>query len=193
MISLKMLMTLQQIAGVISLIGALLVVFVVVIVLISSEESEDKTTAKKKVYKARSRYLWGLCIVVLVMLFVSLRTLPYTPFHKKADETVTVVGHQWSWKMEHGVSTVKPEDFEGSNEITVPVNKNIEFIVTSKDVNHNFAIYDSQGVLLAQTQAMPGYNNNLQYKFEKKGEYKILCLEYCGTAHDFMMGAIHVN
>ncbi|MBS1973654.1 MAG: cytochrome C oxidase subunit II, partial [Bacteroidetes bacterium] len=76
---------------------------------------------------------------------------------------------------------------------TLPANKAIRFIVTSGDVNHDFAIYDNNGVLVAQTQAMPQYHNELQYVFPQKGDYEILCLEYCGLAHAIMLGKIHVQ
>lgn len=63
----------------------------------------------------------------------------------------------------------------------------VEFDVTSKDVNHGFGIYDANMKVVTQTQAMPGYTNKLYYTFTKQGKYKILCLEYCGVAHHYMM------
>lgn len=188
-----MLLSIQKIAGLISLVGALLVIAVVIFLLISATKSEDKITAKEKVYKQRSRYLWGIIIVALVVLAYSFRSLPYSLIKAKADKEISVVAYQWGWMINEGIYNGKLDDFKGKNEIELPVNKQIKFIVTSKDVNHNFAIYNSDGVLVAQTQAMPQHKNNLQYTFKEKGEYKILCLEYCGTAHDFMFGTIHIN
>lgn len=190
---LNILLTVQTFAAIVSLIGALIVVSVVFFLISSSTNYEDKMAAKKKVYKARTRYFFGLASVVVVLLFISLRLLPYPKYQKTPDKTVTVVGMQWAWKMGEGVSDKKPSEFAGSNEITLPVNKAIRFIVTSSDVNHNFAIYTSEGDLVAQTQAMPGYSNELQYTFTHPGEYSVLCLEYCGLAHSIMMGKIHVN
>ncbi len=37
----------------------------------------------------------------------------------------------------------------------------VEFRVTSLDVNHGMAIFDPDGKLVGQTQAMPGYVNRL--------------------------------
>jgi cytochrome c oxidase subunit II len=75
----------------------------------------------------------------------------------------------------------------------VPVGQSVEFHVTSADVNHDFAIYDPGMHVVAQTQAMPGYTNKLDYTFSKPGTYKILCLEYCGIAHHNMMSEIKVG
>ncbi|MEO9023335.1 MAG: hypothetical protein ABI237_18815 [Ginsengibacter sp.] len=187
------LLILQDYAVIISMAVGVLVVAVVIFLMTSSSIDEDKDSAKHKTYKMRGRYFFGLIIFLVICTFVSLRFLPYHRFQNKPEEEVTVVGMQWSWKMAPGVSDKSPGEFTGSNEISLPANKGIEFIVTSADVNHAFGIYNSKGVLLAQTQAMPGYHNKLQYEFAQKGDYHILCMEYCGLAHSFMMGTIHVN
>ncbi|MEO6843779.1 MAG: hypothetical protein ABI184_01330 [Ginsengibacter sp.] len=187
------LLILQDYAVIISMAIGALVVAVVIFLMATSSTAEDKDSAKHKTYKMRGRYFFGLVIFLIICLFFSLRFLPYPSFQNNPDEEVTVVGMQWSWKMAPGVSNKSPAEFTGTNEIILPVNKRIEFIVTSSDVNHDFGIYNNKGVLLAQTQAMPGYKNKLQYEFTQKGDYSILCLEYCGLAHSFMMATLHVN
>ena len=186
-------LTLQGYAGIISFAAGILVVAVVLFLIFTSSESEDKTAVTRKVYKIRGRYFFGLILLIVMGLIITLRLLPYPQFQSEADETITAVGMQWTWKMAPGESDKKPSEFTGATEISVPVNKRIKFIVTSVDVNHNFAIYNHKGVLLTQVQAMPQYKNELQFMFTEKGDYAILCLEYCGMAHGFMMGTIHVN
>ncbi len=186
-------MTVQEVAGLISLIGGLLIIIIVAFLMVSATKSEDKHTAKEKVYKMRGRYLIGLTSVVVIIFFVTIQLVPYPSFQKEADEVVSVIAYQWAWRMAPGVYTDNPEKFTGTNEITLDANKNIKFVVTSNDVNHNFGIYNSKGDLVAQTQAMPGYHNELTYKFPEKGEYRVLCMEYCGMAHAFMLATIHVN
>lgn len=183
----------QEYAAVISLIGAFLVISVVLYIVGTSTIKEDKKEVKKKVYRARGRYFFGLVACIVILLFVSMRLLPYPKFQTNSDEVVSVVAMQWLWKMAPGVTNDSPVDFKGTNEITLPVNKTIKFIVRSGDVNHNFGIYSSTGVLLAQIQAMPEYSNELQYNFKDKGDYDILCLEFCGVAHQAMFGKIHVE
>ena len=191
--SLLIVMTTQGFAGMISLIGALLVTAVVIFLLRNSSQDEDGDTSKAKVYKVRGQYFWGLCAAIIVALFTSLRLLPYPVPNDQADETITVMGMQWAWQMAPGEETIDPAEFRGVNEIDLPVGKNIKFVVTSKDVNHGFGIYNSRGELLTQTQAMPGYNNELYYSFNQKGDYLILCMEYCGMAHAMMKATLHVQ
>lgn len=188
-------LTIQSTASLVSLLGALLVVSVVVFLFRTSSDYEDKASAKAKVYKMRDKYFFGLALTILIILITSLSMLPYPKFQKKADMTVSVVAMQWLWKMSPGTISADQDliAFDGKNEITVSVNKLIDFIVTSADVNHNFAIYNSKGVLVTQVQAMPKYTNNLQYMFTEKGEYEVICLEYCGMPHAYMVAKIHVE
>jgi cytochrome c oxidase subunit 2 len=88
-----------------------------------------------------------------------------------------VVGHQWFWE----ISTPR-----------VPAGTTVAFRVTSADVNHGFAIYDADLHVVAQTQAMPGYQNVLRVRFAKPGSYRVLCLEYCGIVHHGMAASLEV-
>lgn len=193
MIQLTPLLTLQRTAATISFLAGALVVAVVIYLMITSSIEEDKVSVKHKVYKLRGRYFFVLVICAIALLVITLRMLPYPKFQGESDETVTIVGAQWAWKMAPGDFDKSADQFTGSGEISLPANKKIKFIVTSSDVNHDFGIYNEKGVLLAQTQAMPQYKNVLEYEFPEKGEYHILCLEYCGIAHSIMVGKIHVN
>lgn len=187
------LLTVQESAALISFAAGTLVVAVVIFLIKTAATDEDKVSVKHKVYKLRGRYFFALALCIIAGLLISLRLLPYPVFQDKPDEVVTVVGMQWMWKMSPGLSDKDASEFTGAREITLPVNKNIQFVVTAADVNHNFAIYNSEGVLLTQTQAMPEYYNELQYVFTEKGDYPVLCLEYCGIPHAYMVGMIHIN
>jgi len=193
MIYINILLTIQSYAGIVSFIAGAMIVAVVAFFIMTSKNGEEKATAKKKVYKTRDRYFSVLITCIIVGLFYSLRALPYSPINSSPDQEVTIVAMQWAWKMAPGRTDKAPSDFQGNNEITLESNKHIRFLVTSADVNHNFAIYNNAGVIVAQTQAMPGYQNELDYIFKDKGEYHVLCLEYCGLAHGFMVGTIHVK
>lgn len=189
----NLLLTIQTKAAIASLIGAVIVISVVLFLISTSSSYEEKHAVKEKVYKARFKYFLFLSAAIIVVLFTSLQYIPYKKFQTKADMTVSVVGMQWFWKMGQGVIDKSLDEFEGGNEIELPANKAIKFVVTSKDVNRNFAIYNSKGDLVAQTQAMPEYKNELQYTFPKAGEYEVLCLEYCGMPHGMMTAKIHVK
>lgn len=74
-------------------------------------------------------------------------------------------------------------------EITVPPNAEIDLYLTSGDVVHGFWIPGTNVNLMA----VPGAVTYARFKLTREGEYPILCHEYCGTAHQNMMGRIVVT
>lgn len=133
-------------------------------------------------YRART-WLFGLAVIVLIGVnYDTLGKLPYVsslsaPSSGTAIQPVEAVAEQWAW-------TITPNAFT--------VGQTAEFHVSSKDVNHGFAIYDPDMRIVAQVQAMPGYVNVLRYTFTRPGTYRVLCLEYCGVAHHEMNADIKV-
>jgi cytochrome c oxidase subunit II len=127
---------------------------------------------------------WVFVLAVLILIAVTYQTLGKLPYVSRQDQRselgvrrVEAVSEQWSW-------TVAPSAFV--------VGQTAEIHVTSKDVNHGFALYDPKMRIVAQTQAMPGYTNILRYTFTEPGTYQVLCLEYCGLEHHDMKTEINV-
>lgn len=132
-------------------------------------------------YRARV-WLFGLALIVLIGTnYKTLGELPYINTLPRLSagtvQPVQAVAEQWAW-------TIAPATFK--------VGETAEFHVTSKDVNHGFALYDPDFRIVAETQAMPGYTNVLRYTFTEPGTYQVLCLEYCGVAHHAMKAEIKV-
>lgn len=142
----------------------------------------------------KKRYFFFLLLSTLTIIFLSV-TLPKSPYFLFADETpsttIYVAARQYSYVM--SLEALNLESPQGMNKIEIPVNTLVEFRVTSLDVNHGFAIYNSSAELITQTQAMPGYVNRLRWKFPEPGIYNILCLEFCGAGHSFMRGTFTVK
>ncbi len=142
----------------------------------------DYGPAIASAYRLRT-WLFALAVLVLVAAnYRSLGELPYVSSLTRAPAggavtRVDATGEQWSW-------TVTPSSFK--------TGETAEFHVTTKDVNHGFALYGPDLRIVAQTQAMPGYTNVLRYTFAEPGTYQVLCLEYCGLEHHDMKTAITV-
>jgi cytochrome c oxidase subunit 2 len=148
----------------------------------SGDREADYAPLQKRAYSLRARLFWALAVTLAPVMIYNLTDLPYDAAQAKsaagAVQVVDAVGHQWYWQLsaDH-----------------VDVGQTVEFRVTSADANHGFGIYDPDLLLVAQTQAMPGYTNTLRYTFSRKGTYKILCMEYCGVAHHGMIAEIQVG
>lgn len=149
-------------------------------VLRNARRQQAYPEVQARAYVLRGWWFRILLLLIVVALAVSFATLPY-PWAVAAARgsalTVPVTAHQFSFSMP----------------THLPANRLIEFEVTSSDVNHGFGIYDPQGQLLGQVQAMPGYVNRLYFTFPHPGNYTIRCLEYCGIAHDAMLQTITVT
>jgi cytochrome c oxidase subunit 2 len=126
----------------------------------------------------RSGLFWGLVVLGIVAAVATLRPWPYDVSAADDAMTVTATGSQWSWE-------IVPQE--------VPVGRTVVFKVTSNDVNHGFGVYDPEGTMVFQTQAMPGYVNQVRYTFTKPGQYRVLCMEYCGLVHHDMIDRIDVK
>ena len=60
-------------------------------------------------------------------------------------------------------------------------------------MNHGFAVYNDDNVLLFQIQAVPGSTSHIVYTFKTPGRYQVVCLEFCGVNHDKMVGSFQVR
>lgn len=144
----------------------------------NSRKREEYAPIQKTGYRIRNVYFVTLFLVLLTAMVLTMRQLPYDkPVHAGELVVVEAVGSQFLWELSID---------------RIEAGKLIEFQVTSKDVNHGFGIYDPDMKLIAQTQSMPGYTNKLYHIFDRPGKYMILCMEYCGLAHHYMVGEFEV-
>lgn len=168
------------------------VVTVFIIVYRSSRKAEDNQAGMANALQKR---FWFILILVVVLSFFFSITLPKSPYYFFAEEQPSTVIHvasrQFDFIMSH--HAIDPANPVGESSIVIAPNELVEFRVTSLDVNHGFAIYNENKQIVAQTQAMPGYVNNLRWKFREPGVYTVYCLEYCGMGHQIMKTSFTVK
>jgi cytochrome c oxidase subunit 2 len=73
--------------------------------------------------------------------------------------------------------------------LTIPAASKVTFYVTSADVVHGFFIPDTD----INMMAVPGWVNSQQHTFTRRGEYLLICHEYCGIDHQDMFAKIEVQ
>lgn len=151
-------------------------------VLVSARRPIPYAEVESEAAILRRRLFYLASFLVLIVFAGTAYWLPY-PFIRdrvlgRPAVTVHVLAQQWAWTF---------------SRTKVPVGIPVAFDVTSSDVNHGFGLYDPQGHLVAQVQAMPGYTNRLNFTFEQPGTYAVRCLELCGTPHYLMESQIMVT
>ncbi|MCP4410289.1 MAG: cytochrome c oxidase subunit II [Gammaproteobacteria bacterium] len=119
-----------------------------------------------------------------------------------ADMTLKITGYQWKWQydyLEDGISYYsnlktpraqiygqeeKGENYllEVDNEVVLPINKKIRFLITASDVIHAWWVPE----LAVKQDAIPGFVNEAWTRIDKPGVYRGQCAELCGRDHGFM-------
>lgn len=74
-------------------------------------------------------------------------------------------------------------------DVTVPPGSTADIYVSTADVTHGLQIVGTNLNLMA----VPGAVNYARVKFDKAGDYLVVCNEYCGVSHHSMAGRIHVT
>ncbi len=130
-----------------------------------------------------AEFLWTVIptIIVLAMFWVgwsgykALRNAP-------ADSMlIDVTARMWSWKFTY-------PNGKTSKELYVPANKPVKLNMTSVDVIHSFYV----PAYRIKMDTVPGMHTYVWFNSGEPQEYDILCAEYCGVRHSFMLSKVIV-
>ncbi|HKI53060.1 MAG TPA: cytochrome c oxidase subunit II [Anaerolineales bacterium] len=114
-------------------------------------------------------------IAVITMAYIGAGNLASV---RRADPdavVVNVTGIQWSWKFEYENGVV-------SDELHLPVGKQVDLKMTSKDVIHSFWVPEFR----VKQDLVPGRITELRITPTLIGNYQVRCAELCGTSHSYM-------
>lgn len=136
-------------------------------------------------------YLIILCDLAIIAAAVNVwyevkQTLP------EAATTVRVVAQQWSWSFVHPGPDNKldtEDDIKTVDELHVEVDKVHHYLLTSKDVLHDFSV----PVFRLKQDAIPGREITGWFEPTVAGTYDIQCAEMCGIGHGIMGARIVIE
>ena len=74
-------------------------------------------------------------------------------------------------------------------DVTIPPGSTADVYVASADVTHGMQIIGTN----VNLEVVPGAVNFARVKFDKPGDYLVVCNEYCGMQHHNMAARIHVS
>jgi len=72
--------------------------------------------------------------------------------------------------------------------IRIPVDTEVTFYLTSRDVIHGWQVVNTN----LNVEVIPGEISVLRYTFTRPGTYLTVCNQYCGIGHQNMLGEIEV-
>lgn len=120
-------------------------------------------------------------VLLAILLIYGLRVLPaHLAAAPAGSLRVHVWGHQWWWRIRY--EPAQGEPFETANEVRLPVNQPVQFVLESPDVIHSFWIPNLAG----KVDMIPGRTTQLALTATRAGDYRGQCAEYCGTSHAWM-------
>ncbi|WP_042150875.1 MULTISPECIES: ubiquinol oxidase subunit II [unclassified Pseudoalteromonas] len=176
-------------------VGLMLIVIIPVIFMTFYFPYKYRSTNKNAEYKPHWEHstkieliVWLIpCLIIIVLATVTYQTShsldPRKPLGKNEDTvTIQVVAMDWKWLFiypEQQIATV--------NEIAIPVNKPIEFLITSDTVMNSFFIPR----LGSQIYAMAGMENRLNLMASEQGVFRGMSANYSGFGFSGMKFKTH--
>ena len=94
---------------------------------------------------------------------------------------VKVTGSMWQWNFEYA-------NGKQSDVLKVPLGKPVKLELSSLDVIHSFYV----PAYRIKEDVVPGLDNYVWFQSKETGSYDILCAEYCGLQHAYMLSKVIV-
>jgi cytochrome c oxidase subunit II len=121
-------------------------------------------------------------LLVTAYAYMGAYTLGETRIPAPNALPVNVTAHQWDWAFDY------PEGFT-SNELHLPINRQVVLKMTSLDVIHSFWVPEFR----IKQDVVPGRTTELRITPVRLGNYKVYCAELCGTSHAYMQRPVIVD
>lgn len=120
--------------------------------------------------------------IVLALAYMGAWSLGDTLRVDPAAMTIEVNAFQWGWRFDY------PETGISTNELYLPVNKQVKFEMESRDVIHSFWVPEFR----LKQDILPGQTTELRITPTEMGSFSLRCAELCGTSHAYMNASVVV-
>ena len=128
---------------------------------------------------------WTLIPTVIVLVGAVYSWIVLDDIEARADDRtqINVTAQQFKWTFEY------PEAGVTSNELHVPVDKQVEFDMNALDVIHSFWVPEWR----VKKDLVPGQTTSVVATPNEEGTYSLICTELCGLGHSTMRAFVHVE
>lgn len=180
--------------------GITLLVMVLLAVVVIKFRASRNPTPSKTTHNTLLEVGWT-AVPLIILAFIaweSMRLLYFMDRVEDPEMTLEVTGYQWYWgyaypdqQIDEFLSILVDEQdlqpgqlrlLSVDEPVVLPVDTDIEIIVTAGDVLHSWAM-PSFGI---KTDAIPLRKNQTWVRIEQEGTYYGLCSEICGNGHAYM-------
>mgnify|MGYP001627471773 CR=1 FL=1 len=127
--------------------------------------------------------LWTAIPTLLVVVMFYYGWMGFKPMRSVPDGAMEVKAYGQMWKF-----SFEYPDGRITDSLVVPLGKPVKVNLVSRDVLHSFYI----PAFRMKEDMVPGKNNFMWFEATKTGRYDILCAEYCGQLHSYMLSSVTV-
>lgn len=127
--------------------------------------------------------LWTVIPTLLVLLMFYYGWDGYTKMRTPPDDAIQIkaTGRMWSWEFEY-------PNGKTADTLVIPKDKAVKLNLFSADVIHSLYI----PAFRVKEDLVPGDSNWMWFIGQQIGSYNILCAEYCGDRHSYMISKVDV-
>ena len=163
--------------GPIAFLFALIMVPLVYSLIVFRRKKGDTTDAEHTEGNTTLEITWTVIplMIVIVYAYLGAYTLGETRVVDPNALVINVTAHQWDWSFSY------PEGFT-SNELHLPINKQVVLEMQSLDVIHSFWVPEFR----IKQDVVPGHITEYRITPDLLGKYTVRCAELCGTSHAYM-------
>lgn len=170
--------------AVISFLFALIVVPLFYSLIVFRRKPGESGEGEHMEGNTRLEVTWTILPLLPVLTFAYLGaiTLGQTRRLDPNAMVVNVTAFQWAWRFEY------PEYGIKSNQLYLPVNRQVVLKMQSPDVIHSFWVPEFR----IKQDVVPGRITEYRITPSQIGEYKVRCAELCGASHAYMLAPVNV-
>lgn len=121
-------------------------------------------------------------LIVIVIFFYGFKGYLHMVVPPPNSYEVDVTARMWSYSFRYPGG-------EQSNELHIPINTPVVFVLSSDDVLHGFYM----PVFRIKKDVVPGRYNKIWVKATMLGPYDLFCTQYCGQDHSSMRNHVVVQ
>jgi cytochrome c oxidase subunit II len=168
----------------ISFLFAVIMVPLLYSLIVFRRRKGDTSDGKHEEGNATLEVTWTIIPLILVTVYAYLGayTLGETRTPDPNALVINVTAHQWDWTFQY------PDGFS-SNELHLPVNRQVLLKMTSLDVIHSFWVPEFR----LKQDIVPGRTTELRITPILLGNYTVRCAELCGLRHAYMERPVMVT
>jgi cytochrome c oxidase subunit 2 len=144
---------------------------------------------------------WTVIPTIIVLFGAGYSWVVLDDIEAKASDRMplNVIGQQFKWTFEYPEQTVGTGESAApvtTNELHVPVDRQLDITISALDVLHSFWVPEwgiKRDAVPAGDPEEEGIDNQFVVTPDEEGTYSLVCTELCGTGHATMRATVVVE